>query len=271
MSPLHLLRLEWRKFAPNGTFRFFTCLYALAFILVVYLARLIGQAAAAHANGGSNPLESLFYYPQNWQVMACIGSWMNAFVLGSLGVLMITMEFSNRTLRQSIIFGLTRFDVAVAKVVWAVALALAATGFYLLVGWCWEAYDGVGHSLPPAESTLDYFLQALGYLLLGNLAGLLIRQTALATLAFLAYVLFLESVFRWIIYLSMAKVRLLLFLPDQVLGGLTPVPIPDSVSQAVTLDPALQPLSANEATIAAFVYLGLFSAFVFRRMAKSDL
>jgi hypothetical protein len=271
MNPLRLLGLEWRKYAPNGAFRFFTCLYGVAFVLVVYLARLIGKAAAASANGGYNPLENLFYYPQNWQVLACIGSWMNAFVLGSLGVFMITMEFSNRTLRQSVIFGLTRLEVAVAKVVWAAALALAATGFYLLLGLCWEARDGVGLSIPPSECILDYFLQALGYLLLGTLVGLLIRQTALAILAFLAYVLFLETVFRWIFYLSVAKVRLLLFLPDQVLGALTPLPIPDSVNQIVYADPATQPLSVTEATVGALVYLGLFAAFFFRRMVKSDL
>jgi hypothetical protein len=68
-----------------------------------------------------------------------------------------------------------------------------------------------------------------------------------------------------------AKVRLLLFLPDQVLGALTPLPIPDSVNQIVYADPATQPLSVTEATVGALVYLGLFAAFFFRRMVKSDL
>jgi hypothetical protein len=272
MNPLHLLKLEWGKYAPNGAFRFFVGLYAGSFVLVLYLARAIGKNVEATSEGSTNhPLQDLFIYPQNWEVLGCIGSWMNAFVLGSLGVFMITMEFSNRTLRQSVIFGLTRLEVAASKLVWAVALALAATFFYLLLGMGEEALNGDGLGSPPAGCLLSYFLQALGYLLLGTLVGLLIRQTALAILAFLAYVVFLETVLRWIFYLSVAKTRLLLFLPDQVLGALTPLPVPPSVHQLVYSNPATEPLSATEAVVGALVYLGLFAAFFFRRMVKSDL
>jgi len=271
MNPLHLLKMEWSKYAPNGAFRFFACLYAVALVLVVYLSRSIGKAATINSYGVNNPIQSFFDFPHNWQVLAYIGSWMNAIILGSLGVFMMTMEFSNRTLRQSVIFGLTRYEVAAAKVVWPMAVALAATSCYLLLGLAWEAHDEVGVHLPPIGCALGYYLQALGYLLLGTLAGVLIRQTALATLGFLAYVLFLESVLRWIFYLNVGKVRLLLFLPVQLLGGLTPLPIPDSVNQIVYSDPATMPLSTSEATAGALVYLGLFAAFFFRRMSKSDL
>jgi len=263
MNPLHLLKIEWSKYATNGAFRFFTCLYVVALVLGVYLARSIGRAASMNYSGVATPLESLFDYQQNWQVLAYIGSWLNSFVLGSLGVFMITMEFSNRTLRQSVIFGMTRLEVGAAKVVWTLTLALAATGCYVLLGLIWEAHDGVGLVLPPAGCTLGYYLQALGYLLLGTLAGMLIRQTAMATL--------LESVIRWIFYLNVGKVRLLLFLPVQLLGGLTPLPVPDSVNHIFYSNPATMPLSTTEATVGALVYMGLFVAFFSQRMSKSDL
>jgi ABC-2 type transport system permease protein len=272
MNPLHLLKLEWSKYAPSGTFRVFAGLYAGLFAVVVFLARSAGQNMTFTSNGAiSHPLNGLFVYPHNWELLACIGSWMNAFVLGSLGVFMITVEFSNRTLRQSVIFGLTRLEVAVSKLVWAGALALAATGFYLFLGFGGEVLDGAGLGLPSVESVTGFFLQALGYFLLGILAGLIIRQTALAFLAYLAYVLFLETVLRWIFYFSVAKTRLLLFLPDQVLGALTPLPIPDSVNHIVNSSPLTQPLSVLEATVSAFLYLGLFAILFCRRIVKSDL
>jgi hypothetical protein len=270
MNLLRLLKLEWLKFSPNGTFRVFVGLYMGSFALVVFLARSVGHNMTFESNGAvSHPLTGMFDYPNNWELLACIGSWMNLFVLGLLGVFMITLEFGNRTLRQNIIFGLTRMEVAVAKLGWVAALALGATIFYLLVGFGGELADGGG--LPPVDCVVRFYLQALGYLLLGSLVGLLIRQTALAVLAYLAYVVFLETVCRWLFYFTVAKTRLLLFLPDQVLGSLTPLPVPASVNHMVYSTASTQPLSATEAVIGAAVYLVLFGVFICRRMVKADL
>jgi ABC-2 type transport system permease protein len=272
MNPLRLLKLEWNKFSPSGTFRIFAGLYVGSFALIVFLARSVGNNMTMTANGTtSHPMAGLLNYPNNWELLACIGSWMNLFVLGSLGVFMITMEFSNRTLRQSVIFGMTRLEVAVSKWVWAAALAFAATLYYVLLAFGGEVLDGAGPGLPPAGCVVAFFVQALGYLFLGNLIGLLVRQTALATLGYLAYVVFLETAGKWIFYFSVAKTRLLLFLPDQVLGALTPLPVPDSVHHLVNANPFIKPLSATEAVLSALVYLALFGALFCRRIVKSDL
>jgi ABC-2 type transport system permease protein len=272
MNPLRLLKLEWSKYFPNGTFRVFAALYLGSFILVVFLARSIGTNMTANFNGAtSHPLSGLFVYPEDWALVACIGSWMNLFVLGSLGVFMITMEFSNRTLRQGIIFGLTRMEAAASKLIWAAALALAATVFYILLVFGVDVLAGASPGLPPVASVTGFFLQALGYLSLGSLVGLIIRQTALAVLAYLAYVLFLETVCRWVFYFSVAKTRLLLFLPDQVLGALTPLPMMGPINHLANSSPFTKPLSVVEASLSALVYLGLFAALFCRRIDKSDL
>jgi hypothetical protein len=272
MNPMHLLKLEWSKYSPNGTFRVITALYAGSFGLVLFLARLAGRNMTFTSNGASyNPVAALFVHPHNWELIAFIGSWMNVFLLGFLGVFMITMEFANRTLRQSVIFGMTRLEVAVSKLVWTVALALAATGFYILLGLLGEILDGKGAGLPPAAWVMSFSLQALGYLFLGTLAGLLIRQTALAALTYLAYVMILETACRWVCYFAVAKTRLLLFLPHQALSSLTPFPVPDSVSHLVNSNAFTKPLSPTEAALTATVYLVLFAALFCRQIVKSDL
>jgi hypothetical protein len=271
MNPLHLLKIEWKKFAPSGSFRVLVTLYAGSFALVTFLARSMGRNMTVTSNGTvSRPFADIFAYPNNWALLACIGSWMNAFVLGSLGVFLITTEFSNRTLRQNVIFGLTRLEVAVSKLLMAVALALTATLFYVVLALVGEILDG-NMGLPPLGSIACFGLQALGYLCLGSLAGLLIRQTAMSVLTYLAYVMFLETVCRWFFYFSVAKTHLLSFLPDQVLGALTPVPVPDSIQQAINANPDIRSLSAVEAAVAALVYLGLFATLFCRRIIKSDL
>ena len=270
MNPWHLLGLEWKRHAPNPTFRFIGILYAASFVLVVLLARSAGSNMTFTSNHvTSHPLSGLFVYPQNWSLLACIGSWMNIFLLGFLGVSMITMEFGNRTLRQSVIFGQTRREVAVAKLAWSAALALAVTGFYLLLGFGGEIVDAAGGP-PPFRCIAGFFIQALGYLCLGTLAGLLIRQTAMAALAYLGYVFIVETVCRWIFYFSVARTRLLLFLPSHVLGALTPLPVPESVNHLV-YSTFTRPLSLFEAGLAALGYLAIFAALFYRVIIKSDL
>ena len=270
MNPLLLLKLEWKKHSRNGTFRVFTILYAVSLILILFLARASGHNMTVTANGTtSHPLEGLFVYPRNWKLLACIGSWMNLFLLGSLGVSMITMEFNYRTLRQSVIFGLTRMELVISKLVWLLAVALAATVVYILLAFGEGLLDG-GAGIPLADSIFCFFLQSLGYLLLGTLAGLLIRQTAPATLAYLAYVFVLESVCRWLIYFSVAKSRLLLFLPNHALGALTPLPVSESVNHLVKSTFGA-PLSALEAETTALVYIALFAALFCRRVMRADL
>jgi len=270
MNLPRLLLIEWKKFSPNLTFRTMVVLYVASFTLLLSLARLVGSNLKLSANGQSySPTVELFTYPKNWQLMAWIGSWPNMALLGFLGLFMITLEFSNKTLRQSVIFGLTRKEVVVAKLAWVTMLALAATVFYLVLGMIGGPADGTGMGLPSAVGLSAFFLQAVGYLLLGTLAGLLIRQTALATLLYLAYVMFLESVARWIIYFAVAKTRLLLFLPEQVLGALTPLPVPTSVG-AMTRGWGL-PLSPMEASLMALLYVALFVVVFSNRILKSDI
>jgi hypothetical protein len=249
------------------------------------LARQISQKMAFSFNGAPNmgpntghmsvaPFSGVFTYPHNWELLANIGSWMNMFLLGFLGVLIITIEFSNRTLLQSVIFGMTRLELAVSKLIWGVALALAATGFYILLGFGEETLDGAGLGLPPVGSVIGFFAQALGYLVLGNLVGLLIRKPPLAELAYLAYVALLEPVGRGIYYYTVSQTQIL-YLPSKVLGGLTPFPALESmkriVQSAAQSDAATAPLAHSEVGLAALVYLFLFGVLFCWRITKSDL
>jgi ABC-2 type transport system permease protein len=272
MNVLHLLNLERQRFWPNTTFRTIACLYVGAFTVVLYLAYKIGTNINIDPSGTPfNPAADLFTYPQNWKLAAWIGSWLNVSLLGFLGVFMTTLEFSHKTLRQSIIFGLSRAEAATAKLSSSVFLALSATLLYVLLGLTSAVLSKAGFSLPPFLPTLFFFVQALAYLLLGTIIALFIRQTALATLAYLGYVLFLESVFYWFFYFVVAKNRVLFFLPDHVFEKLTPLPVPESISQMVEFTQSLLPLSPLETGLAALAYLTLFSALLYRKISRADL
>jgi hypothetical protein len=265
MKPLQLLHLEWQRFSPNATFRVITALYALFFILAVFMGWAVGDTITMNMNGTIHkPGADFFVAPKNWQVMAWIGSWVNVYLLGFLGVFMTTLEFSAKTLRQGIIFGLTRLETALAKMLSAAAIALAATLLYLGIGFGFCLLSGAGLSLPPALLVAGFFLQALGYLALGILAGLFIRHTALATLLYFAYVAFFECAGRWIFFLF-TKSQALMFLPDSVLESLTPLPIDSPLSAY------LSPLNSAVSIGVTVTYLALFALLIQRRLAKADL
>lgn len=273
MNVFRLLSIEARRFLPNGTFRTLVALYVLLFAGAFKIAHLLGGSLQTTVNGETvRPLQDMLVHPKNWQLLAWTGSWANVLILGFLGVFMITSDFQHKTLRQSVIFGLSRGEVAAAKGIFAVALSLAATGVYLSLGLVTGLLTGT-LSIPPILSVTGFFLQALGYLALGTLAGLFIRQTALAIIAYMAYVLFLEMAARWIFHLAVAKTRVWMFLPDKVLECLASFPVPQALGQAVQSATASLPVdpSLPESTGAAIVYLVIFSVLLHRYLQRADL
>ncbi len=275
MNPLSLLKLECQRFFPNTTFRVIVILYAVFFVLLWILAHQIGSFSFTSNGQSFNPTRELLLYPQNWQLLAWIGSWLNGSLMGFLGVFMITLEFSNKTLRQSVIFGLSRLDLFMAKAGSALALAAAATFCYVLLGFLGgNESSGIGVlelSLTPYGCVLRFFMQSLGYFFLGTLVGLIIRQTALATLAYLAYTFFLESVGRWLLFFFVTKGQLPLFLPDNVFESLTPFPLPTIMSGVTKPGSFGMPLSSTETLVTALVYLLVFAFYLRRRLSQADL
>lgn len=273
MNVLHLLALEWRRFAPNATFRVLIFLYVLIFGLVTYATRLIGSTLAM------SPGDYLFASPALWQFVAYLGSWLNFSLLGLCGVFLITTDWTHRTLRQSVIFGMTRGEVAASKIASAVALSMGATGLYVLVcvvaGWLVHTSGTSSVPMPNllsgVQNAWPFFLQALGCIVIGVLFGLVIRQTALATLAYLAYIFILESLFRWIILLTVIKTRAVLFLPDSLLESLTPFPMPKITDQLTRSYQFIIPLAQHEVMLGAGAWIVLLVILIQWKIRRADL
>ncbi|MEO6054733.1 MAG: ABC transporter permease subunit [Chthoniobacterales bacterium] len=274
MNPFHLLHLEWKKFAPNGTFRILALFYVVFYILSTWLTFLIGQHSTFSFHGASiNPAADLFTFPRLWELIAYIGSWLNLLVLGLMGVFLMTLELNNRTLRQNVISGLSRSEVFVGKISAVIAIAVVATCCYLLLG----AVSGgltstsitLGTALPAPDGILRYFVQSTGYLLLGLLIGLFIRQTALATIVYVIF-FFIEFIFSQIVYWTIWKSRAVFLLPAHVLSNLIHFPVPKMVNNLVGSQTMAGPTS-DMGWIFATGYIVVFAGLIFWRLRKIDL
>ncbi|MEO8205975.1 MAG: ABC transporter permease subunit [Chthoniobacterales bacterium] len=274
MNPLSLLHLEWKKISTNGTFRILALFYVVFYALSVYLTFLIGQHTTfSFQSATMNPAGDLFTFPRLWELVAYIGSWLNLLVLGLMGVFLMTIELTNRTIRQNVISGLSRTEVFVGKISIALAIAAVATCCYLLLGATCGGLTSQSLSaatLPPWDGVVRYFIQSTGYLLLGLLIGLFIRQTALATIVYLIF-FFLEFVFSRILYWTIWKNDAVFLLPSHVLNSLIPVPVPKMVYQLIGSQNLVGSAFPLEIWIFAAAYLALFAGLLFYRLRKIDL
>ena len=271
MNPWRLIKIEWRKFFPNSTFRTLVTVYAVLYLLLIYVSFTFAGSISINSY---RPLQDGLAFPGSWQTVGYFGGWMNGLFLGLLGAFMMAMEIQNRTLRQNIISGWDRLDFVAAKLVFAAAVAAAATVVYLVIG----AYAGfkstpvlsLETTLPPWDAVGRFFLQAWAYQLLGMVFGFQMRQTGLAFILYLSYVLLLERLAGLFLFLFGIRGQFLQYFPNEILGGLLPWPafrIAEHLPSPAALNHA--PLSA--VVFAAVVYTALFISFLIHRFCNRDL
>ena len=271
MNPLYYLILEWRKFASNWTIRFLVGSYAVLVPLASFLLFLVLTIFGEKIFQGASRqfFAEHIGFPYSWGMVSYLGSWGNVFFVGLFGVFAITLDMSYKTLRQNVISGMSRDEIFFSKIILLAGVSAAATLCLLVTG----LLTGVVYSqssyttlemFPPLFMIIAYFLQAFGYAVLGMLIGFIIRQTALATLVYLTYVLVFEFLLRWALYWALRKNEIVFNVPDKLLEEL--VTLPTISQESVTLA-----VPEIEIWVGALAYIGLFMGWFYWRIKQSDL
>ncbi len=269
---LHLLQFEWKK---QKNFNLFKILM-IAYVVLLPGALMIGKKIPMEEGMPFNPQTMFFEFPTVWQWLGYTGNWLVFFVLGFLGVLLITNEHEYRTLRQNIITGMHRREFFLSKLYFMIAISVVFTVYYSL---CALAI-GTLH----ADDTLyfetvfknwdympRYLLMCMGYMSFGLLTGVLIRRTGIALFVFLVYAMFLEPVIRWSLHLRYIKNKSMHFYPLNAFEDLCPVPIAQMTEGFVKQNNFSMLLSPGEAIAASGFYIVLFLFLAYYRLKNSDL
>jgi ABC-type transport system involved in multi-copper enzyme maturation permease subunit len=271
MNIVQLIKLEWLKFHKNKLFIAALISYAVLLPGMMSVVLSIDQLPP--------PLpqpKSLFNTPDIWSYLGYTGNWIAYFVMGFLGLYMVSLEFSTKTLRQGIINGLSRKELWVGKVGFMVLLAIAATLYYMLSGFALgmlgtEPFEG-SPVLGESYIILRYFIMILGYLTFGFMLGLLIRGIGIASMLYFMYVFFLEVMIRYLIHLKIFEHRSMIFYPMNALEDLTPFPVGGSGQMVNNMNLGFELfMTPAEATITSLVYIGLFLFASFLLLTKKDL
>ncbi|MBI1223872.1 MAG: hypothetical protein GC192_01430 [Bacteroidetes bacterium] len=268
----HLLKLEWLKQKDYILFK----ILAIAYLVFLPAVLFVGKKMDLGPGAPFNPKVDFFQFPSIWGWLGYIGSWLTFFVLGFLAVLMVTNEFSNRTLRQNIIVGMSRSDFFKSKMIFMTVIAAFATVYYaicaLIIG-ILNVNDTLYFSTVFKEVGMipRFWLMSMGYMSFGLLIGLLVRKTGIALFIYLAYSLALETIIRWLAMFYLIKSTVMSFMPLNAIEDLAPAPTSFFINEFTKHLGFRILLTPWEAVISSSVYIGLFLYLGHKKLQKSDL
>ncbi len=266
----HLLQLEWMKFR---NYRVFQIMVVCFVVLLPASILTVGNINQMPAELGSK--ETFFIFPSVWKYLSYSGNWLAFFFLGFLGVISITMEYTNKTLRQNIITGLSRNEVFFAKFIFLFSVSLAAT-FYLficglIIGFLHTETIYMSKVFQESRLIFQFFLLCMSYMTFGWLIGTFVRRTGLALFVYLAYTMFFEPIFRWAIHLRYFPGKSMHLYPLNAVEDLAPIPFGKIASQFLSENDFGLFLTPSVAVMASSVYLLVFLGLIWWRLQKTDL
>lgn len=140
----------------------------------------------------------IFNFPIIWHITTFFAAQFK-FFFAIVVVSMIGNEFSNKTIKQNLIDGLSKKEFILSKFYTIVFFSLVATLLIglasLFIGLYYSSYTEIGIILTGTEFLLAYFVKLVGFFSLCLFFGMLIQRSAFA-LAFL----FILFIIEWIFY-----------------------------------------------------------------------
>jgi len=212
-----LLHIEQIKLLNYNPFRITLGIYFLAFALGLLIYPAIDKEIPVIS------LSDLFRFPDVWLFLTWVTEPYN--ILLALVIIMITTkEFNNHTFKTQLIFGLSRTELLLQKLMLIVVLALFATlllGVTSLTLGLIYSYKLTFHiALENTYTLARYFASSFAYMSMGLLVALLIKNTAMSLVTFLALRTFVDPV----LFLILRKSEVKWYLPMRTTTQLTPVP-----------------------------------------------
>ncbi len=265
----YLLKLEWLKVRSYLPFLVLSGMY----IVLLPLFMATGKSIELPKEFGG--VNTYYMFPNIWQTLAYVGNWLCYFIMGFIAVLILTNEFSNRTLRQNIISGISRTDFYLSKLYFLIAVSLAGTCYYGLVAMIYGFFNTETIYISRMTENIDYlpryFLMGLSYMSLAFVLGMLLRRTGIALFLYFAYIMFVERIIRYLIVGKIFGRTAALFGPMSATNDLTPIPIPKMVQGAAEGADFRMFLTPTEAIITASISTILFFYIAYYWLQKKDL
>ncbi len=177
---LRLLNIELHKLKYNKSAKVITLVY---FILITFIALI----ASIEFNFGDFHFriadQGIFNFPFIWH----FNTWIAAILKLFLAIVIVSMmanEYSNRTLKQNLIDGLSKKEFVLSKFLTVVGFAIISTFFVfivsLILGLIFSDYNEIAIIFSDMEYLLAYFIKLLGFFSFCLFLGVLVKRSAFA-------------------------------------------------------------------------------------------
>ena len=264
-----LLAIEWMKLKNYRAFWILLCLYIVTIFGANYIIYRIQQViyAEKQAKGiatmvlGSSP----YAFPTVWQSAAHVSSWL-LFIPGLIMILMITNEYSFKTHRQNIIDGWTRQQFITGKILIASLFAVLSAILVALTAMIFGFMQGDAEFSFEGFSYIGYFLlQAMSYIMVALLMGVLFKRGGLAIGVFFAYTLILEQII--VMILNRYANYIGRYMPLETTDMQVPFPYIQKVMNKLTSSTP----DYSAMFVVSLVYLASYLFFTVRKFQTDDL
>jgi len=196
---LRLLNIEYFKLKHSR---------ASKVLIIIYFALLTSIALIAAIKFDIGPIkfhlaeQGIFNFPYIWHFNTFMASIFKFFLLLVI-VSMIANEYSNRTLKQNLIDGLSKKEFILSKFYTVIVFALISTIFVfitsLILGLIYSDYNEVSIIFSDLEYLLAFFIKLVGFFSFGLFMALLIKRSAFAVGGIFIW-LFIEGMFKGFLY-----------------------------------------------------------------------
>ena len=265
-----LLQLEWLKIRNYRPF------WVLSGAFVLIMAAFMPFIRSIKAPKEVFDLSTSLMFPNVWHNLAYWGNWAAFFSIGFLSVLSITNEFEFKTLRQSVISGLSRTDVFLSKLLFIVSLSAAATLVYALLGLLFGSITTETIYWSRVSEGLswmgNYFMMCLGFSSFALFLGTLLRRSGVSLFLLLTWEFFIEPILRFALHNKLiAQNETMHYYPMKAFNSLIPVPLPKAASAMVNGGELKMILDTNTAMVVATFYISLLLFGTYYLLKNRDL
>ena len=199
---LKLLRIELKKILPYKVFWILLGLYFLFLALGILLSGFIINSWVDQMNNRIPlviPHITIYFFPDIWQNLTFFASIRYVLIFPAIIILiLITNEFTNKTIRQNVVNGMSRQEFLFSKLqiilLMAVVITLLLTAGIFILG-SLHSNAAAMHLMWKKFSFIPgFFIQVFTFMIFAFFTGFLLRNTGLAIALFTLYSLIIEPV-----------------------------------------------------------------------------
>ena len=196
-----LLNIEFHKLKHNKASRVLSIIYFGLLTSIALIAAIkfdIGPIKFHLADQG------IFNFPYIWHFNTYMAAIFKFFLLLVI-VSMMANEYSNKTLKQNLIDGLSKKEFILSKFYTVLVFAAVSTLFVfvtsLILGFMYSDFNEISIIFSKLEFLLAFFIKLVGFFSFGLFLGILVKRSAFAVGAMVIW-LIVESMFKGYLFYS---------------------------------------------------------------------